>query len=313
MKAILEYLWDAAVSPVLNALGYTQMPSSDEAWPRVWWVGSGLFSILPIHASGYHDSDPPLTALDRVISSYAPTVKSLAYARERAARTVEAMKAIVVAMPMTPEHTPLPFVETEVEDLKILFSKASIDASVIQNPTRAETLSELPKYSITHFACHAYSTDDPSKSSFLLEDWKTGPLTVSDLTSLNIESAKFAYLSACHTSAIRDFGLLDESINLSSAIQLSGYPSVVGTLWHVGDNHSAEVARSVYQWILKDGKLDIERSAEGLHKAIRDLRDSTRVKFRSIYGELSIGLGTVYTYWYVDSNCPSPQPIHWKS
>ena len=56
------------------------------------------------------------------------------------------------------------------------------------------------------------------------------PLTVSDLASLNIESAKLAYLSTCHTSTKQDFQILDESINLLSTIQLCGYPSVVGSL-----------------------------------------------------------------------------------
>ena len=190
-------------------------------------------------------------------------------------------KAILVAMPTTPEQTNLPFVKTEVKDLENLFSKASIDTTVMQNPTRTEVLSELPQYTIVHFACHGYSADDPSQSSLLLEDWKIAPLTVSDLTSLNIESAKFAYLSACHTSAMRNFRLLDESISLSSAIQLSGYPSVVGSLWQVIDSHSAEVARDVYEWILKEGELDVRRSAEGLHKAVRDLRDRTRIKLGS--------------------------------
>ena len=87
MKVILEWLWDVAVKPVLDELGFTQIPQLDEVWPRVWWVGSGLLNILPIHASGYHDSTPPQTALDRVISSYAPTVKSLAYARERGSKS----------------------------------------------------------------------------------------------------------------------------------------------------------------------------------------------------------------------------------
>ena len=51
---------------------------------------------------------------------------------------------------------------------------------------------------------------------------------------------------ASHTSAIRNFCLLDESISLSSAIQLSGYPSVVGSLWEVQHEHSSKVARDVY-------------------------------------------------------------------
>jgi hypothetical protein len=112
-----------------------------------------------------------------------------------------------------------------------------------------------------------------------LEDRKTAPITVSDLASLNIESA---FLSACHTSATQDFRLLDESINLSSAIQLSGYPSVVGSLWQVRDSHSAEIAKDVYAWILADGGMDTQRSGEGLHRVIRTLRDKTRTTSRSI-------------------------------
>jgi CHAT domain-containing protein len=276
---VLEWLWDVAVKPVLNELGFTHTPPYGEAWRRVWWVGSGLLSVLPIHASGYHDSTPPQTALDRVISSYAPTVKSLAYARERAAIADEVKsneKAMVFAMPKTPEQTTLPFVEKEIKNLDNLFSKSSIDITVMLNPTRAEALSKLREHTIVHFACHGYSADDPSQSSLLLEDWKIKPLTVSDLISLNIQSAKLAYLSACHTSSMRNFRLLDESISLSSAIQLCGYPSVVGSLWQVRDSYSAEVARDVYAWILEEGELDVRRSAEGLHKAVRCLRDRSR-------------------------------------
>jgi tetratricopeptide (TPR) repeat protein len=218
LNIVLKGLWDLAVEPILAELGFTQMPPPGEAWPRVWWIGNSLLSILPIHASGYHNSAPPRTVLDRVISSYAPAIKSLKYARERAIIADQSLlkeKAIVVAMPTTPEQKSLPFVEREVKDLENLFIKASVYSRIMQNPTRAEILSRLPQYIIVHFACHGYLTEDPSQSSLLLED---GPITVSDLASLNIKSAKFAYLSACHSSTMRSFGLLDESISLSSAI-----------------------------------------------------------------------------------------------
>ena len=107
----------------------------------------------------------------------------------------------------------------------------------------------MSKYNIVHFARHVYPVENPSESRLFLEDRKTAPLTVLDITSLNLNSANFAYLSACHTSATRDFRLLDESINLSSAIQLSGYPSVVGCLWQVDDSYSSDVARSMYEFI----------------------------------------------------------------
>lgn len=275
INGVLEWLWDSAANPVLNQLGFIQRPC-DRNWPRVWWVGSGILNILPIHAAGYHDSTPSQATLECVISSYIPTVKSLAYARERIAEPDQCQNAVLIAMPTTPAQNDLPFVEAEVKELVNLLTKASIHTKVMHNPTRMEVLSELPQSSIVHFTCHGYPAEDPSQSSFLLQDWETSPLTVSDLISLNIRSAKLAYLSACHTSAMRDLHLLDESISLSSAIQLSGFPSVVGSLWQVTDNHSAQVAKEVYEWISADAKFNVERAAEGLHKAVLQLRDSTR-------------------------------------
>jgi tetratricopeptide (TPR) repeat protein len=274
-------LWDYMVNPVLDALGHTEAPPAGKTWPRVWWIPTGALSLLPIHAAGYHTSNSQRTVLDRVISSYAPTLKSLLYAQERAAKADRVKtndKAILFAMPTTQEdpQMALSSVKTEVEDIQRLFSQTSSSVTVLTDPTRANALSELRRHTIAHFACHGYFAFDPSKSSLLLKD---AHLTVSDLISLNIDAAKFAYLSACHTSTMRDFSLLDESITLTSAIQLCGYPSVVGSLWQVVDSHSAEVARDTYAWILKgeSAKFDARRSAEGLHRAVRDLRERTRV------------------------------------
>ena len=205
-------------------------------------------------------------------------MKSLSYARGKAAKAARGSpidKAIVLAMPTTPERKPLESVEDEVGRLKQLFANASID--IMMNPTRQKALSSLPQYSVVHFTCHGESREDPSMSCLLLEDWKHAPLTVADLTSLNNEFAKFAFLSACHSSAGRNFPLLDESINLSSAIQLAGFPSVVGTLWEVEEDIAAEVAEEVYSKMLQGASgLNIERSAESLHEAVRALRERTR-------------------------------------
>jgi len=291
MNLVLQGLWDNAVKLILDELGFTQTPQLGEAWPRVWWVASGLLSLLPIHAAGYHDvqvttendvETPAPTVLDRVISSYAFTVKSLSYAAERTAKADQIGKkteAVLFGMPTTPDESPLLNVEREITDIGNILTKASIPTSVEMHPVRATALSKLPNYQIVHFACHGFSASDPSESSLLLNDWKATPLSVLDLSSLNVESAKFAYLSACHTSATRGVRMLDESINLSSAIQLCGYPSVVGSLWQVDDLGAADVARSVYEWILEGAsqEFDARRSAEGLQKAVRQLRETTRI------------------------------------
>jgi hypothetical protein len=51
----------------------------------------------------------------------------------------------------------------------------------------------------------------------------------------------------------------------------------VGTLWQVRDQNAPDVARDVYEWMLGGAtRLDNQRSAEGLHRAIRILRHKTR-------------------------------------
>lgn len=178
-------------------------------------------------------------------------------------------------MPKTPERSVLPFADMEVDQLQKLIPN-EVEAAVISHPTRSIVLSALQDAQIVHFACHGCSAPDPSQSRLLLVDWKTQPLTVSDLASLNLPSPQFAFLSACHTANMKDRRLSDEYINLTSAVQLAGYPSVIGALWQVGDAHSSDVETSVYKWMLNSNVFDTQKAAEGLHRAVRFLRDGAR-------------------------------------
>ena len=92
----------------LDALGFGDTPTTD--WPRVWWVCSGLFNILPLYATGYHDPPTSRAGINRVISSYVPTIKSLQYARSILASqsATNATKALLVGMVKTPDETDLP-------------------------------------------------------------------------------------------------------------------------------------------------------------------------------------------------------------
>lgn len=277
LTSVLQWLWEAAISPCLEVLALTATPSDQEQWPRIWWIGNGLLNLLPLHAAGLYDGSSN-NAMDKVISSYAPTIKALMYSRERQAKilNVEGQNVLLVGMPETPEHDSLSSVTEELQMIKSLIP--SNVAQTLLRPTRKDVLEELKAAEIVHLACHGISMSDPSKSMLLLEDWRTSPLTVLDITSANLQKSRFAYLSACNTASIEDHDLLDESINLVSAMQLAGFPSVVGTLWQVTDQHAGEVARDVYNWMLGEGnKFDNLRSAEGLHFAIRHLRHRTRI------------------------------------
>ena len=93
IRQVLAWLWDNAAGPVLDALGYREPPPAGQPWPRLWWVPGGLLSLLPIHAAGHHTSPPDpgcRTVMDRVISSYTPTIGALAHARATSAAPVPA-------------------------------------------------------------------------------------------------------------------------------------------------------------------------------------------------------------------------------
>ena len=182
-----------------------------------------------------------------------------------------------VGMAKTPERSDLPFVKDELKAIRDLIPSTNVNLQDFKNPTKERIMQALSHCQFVHFACHGQSDFNPSKGALLLEDWRRAPLTVNDIVSLRIPNSRFAYLSACHTAAkTTDVLLLDESINLVSAMQLAGFPSVIGSLWQVEDQPLADIAKGVYKAMLSGGdKFNNERSAEGLHHELRILREQT--------------------------------------
>jgi CHAT domain-containing protein len=272
-------LWDVAVGPVLEELGFTSTPKAGDSWPRVWWASGGMFSIFPLHAAGYHQSGSTNNALDRVISSYTPTIKALTYARQQASKVVteEMQQMLLVGMPSTPGQSDLPFVEKEIQEINAVIPHA-VQRVILLDCRKEEAIAEVTDSQIVHFSCHGRSSaEDPSKSQLLLRNWQTDPLSVGELSTLNLKKAQFAFLSSCYAAKCLDLKLLDESIHLSAAFQLAGFPYVVGTLWQVTDYHSAIIARDVYAHMSKGGKkIEVSRSAEALHLAVRRLRGESQ-------------------------------------
>ena len=93
--------------PVLGVLDYDREPAPGGTWPRVWWAPGGLLGLLPIHAAGHHaGSTAPgqvrRTVMDRVVSSYTPTIRALRYARLREAVVASPARTLIVAMATTP-------------------------------------------------------------------------------------------------------------------------------------------------------------------------------------------------------------------
>ncbi|MFK3985617.1 CHAT domain-containing protein [Micromonospora sp. NPDC050397] len=250
LARILGWLWDALTAPVLDRL---------EGADRVWWSPTGVLAFLPLHAAGHHDR-PGCSVLDRVISSYTPTVRALRHARARAAVPTKP-GLLAVAMPQTPGATPLPHTEREIMQLDAAVRLTGAEA------TAQRVRAEISRHARVHFACHGITDQrEPSAARLLLHDHETDPLTVRSIARLDLTGARLAYLSACQT-AYGDPHLSDEAVNITSAFLLAGYPQVIGTLWRVNDRIAGSIARDVYRG-LSDG------SAAALHAAVRGCREA---------------------------------------
>lgn len=270
----LEWLWNTITGRVLEALGFTETPPNQQEWPHVWWIPTGPLSRFPLHASGRHRERSGKAVMDRVISSYSPSLRALVHGRRQRVVTAGPAEALLIDAEHTGNHPHLPQARAEIKVVsKICESMAIRPVSVGQS--KQDMLSCLRNCKIFHFAGHGYTNgDDPSKSHLCLSD-TSDPLTVGDILKLNLHEASpfLAYLSACSTGRVQDDKFIDESIHLISAFQLAGFRHVIGTLWKVRDKHCVDVARVTYEAIREGGMTD-DSVCRGLHKATRMLRDS---------------------------------------
>ncbi|KAK4209276.1 CHAT domain-containing protein [Rhypophila decipiens] len=275
----LGWLWKHIVCPVFDFLGFTTA-CQHEPWPRIWWVPTGALIKFPLHAAGHHRELGGATSLDRVISSYSPSVKSIIHSQQRKAEMLTSPAApddrtlVLIAMEYTPNQPHLKQAPKEIDIVRGLGVQMGL-SSVSPTCQKQPVLASLHDCRILHFAGHGSSDPtQPLKSKLLLSDWESTPLTVQDLLDINLaQNPPFlAYLSSCGSGQVADDRSVDESIHLSSAFQLAGFRHVIGTLWEVNDNLCFDLAKGVYER-LKSGGLTDESVSAALHHATRSLRD----------------------------------------
>ncbi|GAA4244880.1 CHAT domain-containing protein [Dactylosporangium darangshiense] len=263
LKETLAWMWEAFAERVLDHLGYTSSPSGAAPWPRVWWCPTGALALLPIHAAGRHDADGQ-AVMDRVVSSYTPTLRALLEARGGGPARPDDR---AVAGPGRVLFVGLE--QTLVEQLVPAERRTVLSGS---DATRAAALSELVRHAWVHFGCHGdQDLDDPLRAAIHLHD---GELTVNDFPSAQYRG-ELAYLSGCRAAA-GGTALPDETITLAAALHYTGYRHVVATLWSAGDRHAAQVAAGFYETLIGAGTFDATGAAQSLHSAVRGLRQQYR-------------------------------------
>ncbi|KAJ0125421.1 TPR domain-containing protein [Diaporthe amygdali] len=266
----LSWLWDVAVGPILDVLGFTG-PPADDIWPHVWWIATGKISQFPLHAAGHHAKRSAETALDRVVSSYSSSIQSILHTRRRQYPDVKSASdssVVLIDLQMiSAQSTQIGVTEEMVEVRKACESIGM----PCQQPLgcKKDVLATYEKCRILHIAGHAKAHPDPLQSLLLLPDWVDDPLTVENLleTTLSISDPFLLYSSPYSTTYSTD-----EILHLMNAFQSAGFRHVIGRHWGFKDESCIEVAKLMYGFLGANGVRD-ESVGRGLHFAIKRLRD----------------------------------------
>ncbi|KIW19098.1 hypothetical protein PV08_03390 [Exophiala spinifera] len=225
----LSWLWTNRVE--LNLRELDTLGEISVELTRVWWIGSGIASSFPFHAAQGESG----SCLDRVVSSYTPTIKALGYSRSRA-RSVTKLEdggkasILIITMPTTPSHAPVKGAEREADLL--LQGEKGVGVPVVHR------------------------------------------LTISMISKVAAAGrARVAFLSACSSAEIKASKLGDEGLHLSSAFQVAGFASVIGSQWHVSDSVCVELARAFYTQLVRCGLAFSNRDvADALRSAMLYVR-----------------------------------------
>lgn len=267
----LEYWWYNLVKSVLKKLGLLRETASGESLPRIWWVGTGIMSLIPLHAVGSHGEDALENALSHVVSSHVPTLKIMQSLRSRRAISINpgSRKLVIVSMPSTPGNYGT--LDTEEEANAITeHSKSVADVTTLIRPTKDAVIEALKTSLLAHFACHG-SVDfwEPGKSALIVGKDTIERLSVDEILDTIMHSdAEIAYLSACSTAEIQSGDLIHESIHLATAFQLASFKSVIGTLWRADDQTAVAIAGKFYELLFREDKITGNSVAYALHKAV---------------------------------------------
>ncbi|QRV96044.1 CHAT domain protein [Ceratobasidium sp. AG-Ba] len=260
----LTALWSGIVEPILEALSQMDISNTDEL-PHVTWCATGALSFAPFHAAGLYDGVSPNTS-DLVVSSYTPTLSALLLHN---ATSGSHSGLLIVGQETSPGQTTLPNTVNEVKIVSQYNSTTRCCQLEGSSATVSATLAAMEQHSWAHLACHASQNHaNPSQSAFHLHD---GDLTLEEIAKRQFKNKGLAFLSACQT-ATGDRALPDEANHLAAGMLISGYPSVIATMWSIWDEDAPLVAQVVYSELMKDGKMDHTRAARALHKAVGELR-----------------------------------------
>jgi CHAT domain-containing protein len=140
----------------------------------------------------------------------------------------------------------LPSAQTEAQELQGMFNRNS-ELFVRRAATESLIKERAQDFSHIHVASHGeFSADAPLQSRLKLakDDRNDGMLSVNEIYSLRL-NANLVMLSACETG-LGSVSNGDDVVGLTRGFLYAGAQNVVGSLWEVDDDATAELAKLLY-------------------------------------------------------------------
>ncbi|KAJ7709263.1 CHAT domain-containing protein [Mycena metata] len=254
---ILAWLWMHVVSPVYQALEAYEISNG-----RLWWLPTGAFTGLPLHAA------PPT---DEFLHSYTVTLGSLINSNAKKSQR-NSLKVGVVGVTDTGSGRAhyLNGVQQEVDNIISIIGKPHVQCLAGEQATVDAIKQQLQECSWAHLACHGkQNLAEPTKSHLLLYG---DSLKLETVLQMPLANAEFVFLAACQT-AMGDSQLMNESLHLGGGFIAAGFRSAVGTQWSMDDQDGPLIAEVFYSHLFRDGrKPQASDTAEALHLAVKELK-----------------------------------------
>ncbi|KAJ7191957.1 CHAT domain-containing protein [Mycena pura] len=253
---MLDWLWTHIVELV-----YKTLKSHGIYGGRLWWLPTGAFTGLPLHAC------PPS---DHFIHSYTATLGSLLEAYNKPSRGVNKLGVVGVTQTDSEGANYLKGVGLEVESILSTVQKPYVSCLQGAQATVDGVKTQLQNCSWLHLACHGtQDLIEPTKSRLLLYE---GNLELETILRMPLQNAEVVFLAACQT-AMGDSELVNESFHLGGGFIAAGFRGAIGTLWSMQDQDGPLVAKAVYSYLFRNGSQpQATDAAEALHLAVKELR-----------------------------------------
>ncbi|KAJ7715093.1 CHAT domain-containing protein [Mycena maculata] len=254
---LLTQLWNNVVGPIYQVLASHGVHNG-----RLWWLPSGSFIGLPLHAC---------SPTNQFIHSYTATLGSLleAWTKKPSASQYKVGVVGVTHTGLQGENY-LKEVEQEVRKICSVIRGPNLVCLEGEQATPAAVQNKLQSCSWIHLACHGtQDLIEPTKSRLLLYN---GALELEMILKMPLPHAEFIFLAACQT-AMGDAELVNESFHLGGGFIAAGFRGAIGTLWSMNDQDGPVVAETVYSHIFRDGQQpQASDAAEALQLAVNKLK-----------------------------------------